>query len=175
MSAATEFSPVVAIPPGAGSRAPVRPVAHPGATILPFRARPQRSAIPPAIRSVASSLRDEPSGRLDLVAIAGALDAAPGAAERAPLRLTRRGIGALAGLTALLAAALLWIAHLSAPAASAVGGRPESVTVRTGDTLWSIAAAVAPQRDPRLVVGDLERINHLTSPLVVPGQVLRTD
>ncbi len=130
--------------------------------------------MPPAIWPVASRLSDQGSARPDLRAIAGALDAAPDAAEPAPLRLTRRGIGALAGLTALLTAALLWIAHLSAPAASALGGRPESITVRTGDTLWSIAAAVAPERDPRQVVADLERINQLRSPVLVPGQLLRT-
>jgi LysM repeat protein len=48
------------------------------------------------------------------------------------------------------------------------------VTVSEGDTLWSIASHIAPQRDPRTVVATLERINHLTDPLLQPGQVLRT-
>ncbi len=172
--AATEFPPAVVIPPVARGGVPVRPVAQQGATILAFRPRPERLAIPRAVRPVSSRLSEETAVRPDLRAIAGALDAAPDAATPAPLRLTRRGVGALAGLTALLAGALLWIAHLSAPAVSAVDGRPDSITVRSGDTLWSIAATVAPERDPRQVVADLERINQLRSPVLVPGQLLRT-
>jgi LysM repeat protein len=48
------------------------------------------------------------------------------------------------------------------------------VTVRAGDTLWSIATRLAPQRDPRAEVADLQRINSLRGGALVPGQVLRT-
>jgi LysM repeat protein len=48
------------------------------------------------------------------------------------------------------------------------------VTVRPGDTLWSIASRIAPQRDPRLTVAALEQLNHLDTPAVQAGQVLRT-
>jgi LysM repeat protein len=47
------------------------------------------------------------------------------------------------------------------------------VVVRPNDTLWSIAARIAPDRDPRVVVSELERRNDLTDPTVHVGQVLR--
>lgn len=43
--------------------------------------------------------------------------------------------------------------------------------VRPGDTLWSIASASAPGRDPRTIVTEIASDNHLVSTLV-PGQVL---
>jgi len=46
--------------------------------------------------------------------------------------------------------------------------------VNDGDTLWSIASQIAPQRDPRAVVATLERVNHLTGSILLPGQRLRT-
>jgi LysM repeat protein len=93
--------------------------------------------------------------------------------DPAPVRLTRRGVTVLAGLVVAVAAGLLAWAAASAPAAPAAGPRPASVTVAPGDTLWSIATRVAPQRDPRAEIVALERANHLASPLVLPGQVLR--
>jgi LysM repeat protein len=100
------------------------------------------------------------------------------AAERS-VRLTVRGWVVLGALAVAVAAAFLLIAHLSASSAGSVGGasRPavaaSAVTVRSGDTLWSIAARVAPDRDPRAVVDDLQRLNHLTDAGLVPGEVLR--
>ena len=94
-----------------------------------------------------------------------------------PLRLTRRGVLVLCAAVAVLAMALVGLAWHSAPAATS-GARPASVpdtvTVHAGDTLWSIAAEVAPQRDPRAEVGDLQRLNGLSGVALVPGQVLRT-
>ena len=51
---------------------------------------------------------------------------------------------------------------------------PATVTVQPGDTLWSIATRLAPQRDPRAEVADLQQLNHLGGGPLVPGQVLRT-
>lgn len=95
-------------------------------------------------------------------------------AQSAPLRLTRRGIVVVAAAVAVLGAALVWLASASAPAASPspVGGAA-TVTVQSGDTLWSIATRVAPQRDPRAEVSALQRLNHLDSVALVPGQQLR--
>ena len=91
----------------------------------------------------------------------------------APMRLTRRGVAVLAAATAVLAAALVWIAWLSAPAASPSGTAGDAVTVRSGDTLWSIATRVAPDRDPRAEIATLQRLNHLTGVELSAGQVLR--
>ena len=91
------------------------------------------------------------------------------------LRLTRRGVAVLAVAIAGLAAVLVWLAARSAPSpAPAPRTVPANVTVRTGDTLWSIADRVAPQRDLRAEVATLQRLNHLSGATLVPGQVLRT-
>ena len=90
------------------------------------------------------------------------------------LRLTRRGRRVIAAVVLALAGALLWLAARSAPSPAATGRAPATVTVQTGDTLWSIAARVAPQTDPRAEVDTLLRLNHLGGPALVPGQVLRT-
>jgi LysM repeat protein len=93
----------------------------------------------------------------------------------APLRLTRRGVVVLTLAVAALAVALLSVAALSAPSAGP-GHRqqPATVTVHQGDTLWAIAARVAPDRDPRAEVAQLQRRNHLAGVALTPGQVLRT-
>lgn len=91
-----------------------------------------------------------------------------------PLRLTRRGVAVVAGLVAAVAIALVFLAWSSAPAGPRASARPAEVTVQPGDTLWSIAGRIAPSRDPRAEVADLQRVNHLASVALVPGQVLRT-
>ncbi|MEO8888627.1 MAG: LysM peptidoglycan-binding domain-containing protein [Jatrophihabitantaceae bacterium] len=100
----------------------------------------------------------------------------PSAASIAPLlRLTRRGVLVLSLAVAALAGGLVWLAALSAPAAGPAGAAvPASVTVQSGDTLWSIATVVAPNRDPRSEVADLQHLNHLSGVSLTPGQTLRT-
>jgi LysM repeat protein len=46
--------------------------------------------------------------------------------------------------------------------------------VQQGDTLWSIAARVAPNTDPRAEVAHLQQLNHLADVAIVPGQLIRT-
>jgi hypothetical protein len=59
----------------------------------------------------------------------------------------------------------------SAAAASAAGvAAPSTVVVQPGDTLWTIAAAVAPDADVRITVDQLQALNGRT-PIVV-GQEL---
>ncbi len=92
----------------------------------------------------------------------------------AAVHLTTRGRVAAGCLIVLVAAGLFWLAHASAPPPSAQPPAPATITVRTGDTLWSLATRLSPDRDPRLVVAQLERVNGLASEVVVPGEVLRT-
>jgi LysM repeat protein len=47
-----------------------------------------------------------------------------------------------------------------------------TVTVESGETLWSVASRIAPHADPRLVVADIQSLNHLATPSVEPGQQL---
>lgn len=92
------------------------------------------------------------------------------------LRLTVRGRRVLAGLAAVPAIVALSIAILSGGGALASGegnapaGTYEQLTVLPGDTLWSIAEAIAPDADPRDVVGELMRLNALPSGELVAGQ-----
>jgi hypothetical protein len=44
--------------------------------------------------------------------------------------------------------------------------------VQPGESLWAIAASVAPERDPRDVVTDIIQLNNLEAARVVPGQAL---
>ena len=70
-------------------------------------------------------------------------------------------------IVALLVLAVAWGARRSDGA-----GRERLYVVRTGDTLWSIAAARY-GGDPRKAVWRLEDRNHLAGSLVRPGQRLR--
>ena len=105
----------------------------------------------------------------------------PGAqAKQAPLRLTRRGRFVLIGVPLILLAALVlsFSGFLNAPAKAAESAAELSltptvtVTVQPGESLWAIAEAVAPERDPRDVVADIIQLNNLEAARVVPGQAL---
>ena len=108
----------------------------------------------------------------------------PGAAFTHParstrLRLTLRGrrvLATLAAIPAVVAISLAMVSGGSALASRDAGTPAESfstVTVSFGDTLWSIASRVAPGRDPRAVVFDLQHANGLADATVHAGQVLR--
>ncbi|NNC13370.1 LysM peptidoglycan-binding domain-containing protein [Planctomonas sp. JC2975] len=91
-------------------------------------------------------------------------------------RLTRRGrvvIAALIVLPLLIGAGAL--AANSGAVAGAVGTSSAAfhhVTVRSGDSLWSIAERIAPQYDPRDVVAALVDLNGLQSSVLQAGQQL---
>ncbi|RJK96455.1 LysM peptidoglycan-binding domain-containing protein [Vallicoccus soli] len=89
-------------------------------------------------------------------------------------RLTRRGRLVVTTLvsTLALAVAVTVAALLAGPAPSAVPqGVPAAVTVEPGDTLWSLAERVAPDRDPRDLVAEMRALNDLDG-LQVGDQVL---
>ena len=92
-----------------------------------------------------------------------------------PLRLTRRGLVVAVLLTVLVAASLLLVARLSAGSAPGAPALPagSTITVQPGDTLWSIAQRAEPRSDPRLVVDQLRKANHLNSVVLSPGQTLK--
>ncbi|HWB65580.1 MAG TPA: LysM peptidoglycan-binding domain-containing protein [Mycobacteriales bacterium] len=89
------------------------------------------------------------------------------------LRLTRRGRVALVLLVMVLSVvAGLTIGRATSQAADPQRNHAAAVTVEAGDTLWSVASRIAPHVDPRVVIGDIEQLNHLTSPTVLPGERL---
>lgn len=92
---------------------------------------------------------------------------------RRPVRLTPLGRVVLLLLLTLLA--LLAVTLLGRAGTAAAGDAPSVpatrlVVVQPGDSLWTIAQAVAPGEDPREVVNRLQQLNHLDTAVVVPGQ-----
>lgn len=175
---------------------PVRPVAVRGGAACAQRPRmvtdrPRAAAPVPVPTRSTTQLRR--TGRSAAPAVGG---------KPPRLRLTRRGrlvlvvlpavlagTSALVGLTAPFAEAQP-VRLASTVAAGAVSARavptgtvsartvsartvpPRTVVVGAGDTLWSIAERIAPQADPRDVVADLERANHLPGATVQAGERL---
>lgn len=96
----------------------------------------------------------------------------------AGLRVTRRGRLFLTLLTVALLSLAFVVLGLSRGAAQQAAGSRVSppmstVTVAPGDTLWGIAAELAPETDPRDMVATLRDINGLhTSASLEAGQEL---
>ncbi|MCU1574467.1 MAG: peptidoglycan-binding protein [Micrococcaceae bacterium] len=95
------------------------------------------------------------------------------------LRLTRRGRFVFVGLPLMLlgTAALLLLGFFNSPAkagsdSGALGNEAATVTVMEGETLWSIAGTVDPNRDPRDVVAEIVELNALPGSVLQPGQQL---
>ncbi|MCP2031949.1 hypothetical protein L1277_002047 [Okibacterium sp. HSC-33S16] len=90
------------------------------------------------------------------------------------IRLTRRGrivFTTLAAAPFIAVAVWFGIGGGSAIASSDSSSTSfEYVTVESGDSLWTIAADVAPQADPRDVIAEVMSLNQLESSTVVPGQ-----
>jgi nucleoid-associated protein YgaU len=86
--------------------------------------------------------------------------------RRANVLARRLAIGA-AVLSVLLGFGFAHVAQGTAPAAS------ETVVVQRGDTIWSLAAQRYPNEDVRVKVGEIERLNGLSSPALQAGQSLK--
>lgn len=100
-------------------------------------------------------------------------------AERAPrtrLRITRRGRAVVATLSALPIVAGAFVFGLNGGGAVASGEQADVefqyVTVRAGESLWSLAEDLAPDSDPRDVVSDILSLNQLPDAGLEPGQRL---
>ncbi|MFV0318807.1 MAG: LysM peptidoglycan-binding domain-containing protein [Microbacterium sp.] len=101
---------------------------------------------------------------------------------RTRLRATARGRRVLSALMAVPAIVVVTVVLCAAvfaggsALASDDGGAPSgsfaSVTVQSGDSLWSIASDVAPTADPRDVVDGIVRLNALEGGAIHPGQQL---
>lgn len=90
-----------------------------------------------------------------------------------PLRLTRRGRAVVLGLLAIVASVASAVLFTTASRASGDPATPApTITVRSGDTLWDIAAATSSEGDGWARVDEIRRLNHLASNDVRPGQVL---
>ena len=89
-----------------------------------------------------------------------------GAKNLYPRPQRRRGWGRILLLATALVIATGRFAYGSGPVVA------NTVVVAPGDTVWSIAAAHY-RGDPRPHVEAILQVNHLSSPLLTPGQSLR--
>ncbi|MGV3102612.1 LysM peptidoglycan-binding domain-containing protein [Rothia sp. 32237D007AR] len=148
--------------------------AHPA----PTRPAPETASRDQSSLSTSSALAQKPA-----VATAPRGFAGPGhtkGVKYQKIRLTRRGRLVFRGLPLLTMLALVVLGALTllapgeAKSATADSVTPVSrtVTVVHGDTLWTIAADVAPEEDNRDVITRIMKINDLTSAQLVPGQTL---
>ncbi|MCU1668877.1 MAG: Peptidoglycan-binding lysin domain protein [Blastococcus sp.] len=165
----------------AGQPATVRPLPPHPSRRNASRVGACRAPVTGAYPTAPGRRRPAPGGRLPAP---GASTARPGRDSRAiigrrgpeRLRLTRRA-RRLAVVLALAAGVALgsWLA----PLLGGGGGDDlrlagvSSVTVESGDTLWSIASSVSGNSDVRAVVDQIRRLNALRSVDLVPGQVLQ--
>lgn len=90
------------------------------------------------------------------------------------LRLTARGRGLLLAVAAVPLAIGIAFSAGSAVASGVdhAAASVETLTVMPGDTLWSIATAIAPASDPREVIGEISRMNLLRGGQLQVGQEL---
>jgi hypothetical protein len=88
--------------------------------------------------------------------------------HRTRVRLTRRGRAVVILLGLLLAGVAVLLAAPASQAADPTGPAP-TVVVRSGDTLWSIAARYAPSDDPFATIDEIRRLNGLAGYTVPVG------
>lgn len=153
-------------------------LAHPGPISFSIPRRRHLTVVPaiPDVTPESERLADVialPPARPVSARPAAARPAASRPAEAAaPLRLTARGRAVLAGL-AIVAAAVTGSVVGAVVGASEPTGAVEVVTVTGGDSLWSIAAAVAgPGDDVRDVMSEIAALNDLSGTALLAGQQL---
>lgn len=95
-----------------------------------------------------------------------------------PIKLTRKGRLLLSGLSfmamlAISAFSLFGLATASAKASNdSSNSSTTQIVVAPGETLWTIAARINPENDPRAVIEDIKALNVIEGVNVYAGQVL---
>ncbi|MGX6602573.1 LysM peptidoglycan-binding domain-containing protein [Micromonosporaceae bacterium Da 78-11] len=90
-----------------------------------------------------------------------------------PLRLTRRGRAVILALLVLLASLASAVLFTTASRADEpMSGPPPTAVVRSGDTLWDVAARLGPGRAGWDTITEVRRLNGLDGYVVQPGDVL---
>ncbi|MEI7780094.1 MAG: LysM peptidoglycan-binding domain-containing protein [Actinomycetes bacterium] len=100
---------------------------------------------------------------------------APTSAARGSVRLTRRGRVIVVLFLLVLAAVVLSLGRgASSQAAGTAGPAPATriVVVQPGQSLWSIAATIAPNTDPRETIARITDLNSLASSVLPAGKAL---
>jgi len=91
--------------------------------------------------------------------------------QRPAAQLTRRGrlVVLLGGVIALFSVMMVF-GQLANATGENAGPATQVVVVQSGESLWSIAQAVAPGADPRETIARIRDLNGMTSAVVVKGQ-----
>ena len=95
-----------------------------------------------------------------------------------PIKLTRRGRLVLSTVSfgIMLASSAFSLFGIATSSAKATNETSNSATtqivVAPGETLWTIAARVNPEIDPRAVIEDIKALNVIEGSEVYAGQVL---
>ncbi|MFV0427507.1 MAG: LysM peptidoglycan-binding domain-containing protein [Beutenbergiaceae bacterium] len=106
-------------------------------------------------------------------AAVGSVPAAPQASEAVPLRLTQRGRRVVAVLILMVAGAVGALLGTLVSSQQELPTAVETVTVVSGESLWSIAAgATEPGGDVREVMAQIVALNDLDDSALVAGQNL---
>jgi nucleoid-associated protein YgaU len=146
------------------------------AQVIPAATVPDQAA--PAERLPVPAARPEPPRSRAARPHAAPPHATRSQSASVPLRLTRRGRVVVAIAAALLLAVLSLVIAASAQATNhpAPSGAAQhyltQVTVRSGQSLWSIAANADPDADTRAVIQQIIELNGLTGNVVFAGQRL---
>ena len=135
--------------------------------------------VPPTVTAPDQTGRPEPAGGPE-PARGQTSRPEPARSQRGtvPLRLTRRGRVVVAVAVALLLAALSLVIAASAQATNhplAPHGAQQNlaqVTVRPGQSLWSVAETADPHADTRAVIQQIVELNGLSGDVVFAGQRL---
>ena len=134
--------------------------------------------VPPTVTAPDQTGRPEPAGGPE-PARGQTSRPEPARSQRGtvPLRLTRRGRVVVAVAVALLLAALSLVIAASAQATNhSLPSRGAQdliqVTVRPGQSLWSVAENADPGADTRTVIQQIVELNGLTGDVVTAGQRL---
>jgi hypothetical protein len=180
------LAPPAAVPPAAAPPVTLAPVAAllkapPPPAAPPIAPRPPAALLPAAPRPPAEPAPAEPAPAAPRPVAAPPRPARrPLAAQptTSPLRLTRRGRVVVAGLAVLLVSALSLLVAGAAQAtshatpASSARHSLAQVTVRPGQSLWSVAESADPGVDTRLVIQRILRLNALHGDTVFSGERL---
>ncbi|HKA69698.1 MAG TPA: LysM peptidoglycan-binding domain-containing protein [Actinomycetes bacterium] len=89
--------------------------------------------------------------------------------------MTARGrvvVVAILAAPLLIAISLLFLSQVDASSDPTAPRPYPMVVVQPGDTLWTIAGRIAPDRDPRAVIHQIREINGLSGASIQAGQRL---
>ncbi len=81
----------------------------------------------------------------------------------------------MVNLMIILLVISFWTVYNSKVAKATTDKKVIEMTVRRGDTLWSIAQRLAPETDPRIIIKQIKSQNNLNTVNLIAGQKLEME